>query len=1034
MYFRPARGAIPALLFLLVLASQFWSVPAQGNQCRVSQGASPYLRVLVLSGTPLLAPWYQASLESFRQAMREEHDCIVSLEWQPVNMERYVSPRQREALLREFAANHAESPPHLVVTLGNAIQFALEQKQRFFADIPVVATAMEENILQGRHLPAGVSAVIQDARPWQTAEAAQEFFGPLQKLVVVIGNSPYEQRISGKLKRRLAPLADEIELQWLENKTHEQVVTVLENLSEGAAVLFTLFIQDAEERWYYPREVVGEFAKVTQAPVFVLWGTLLGTGAIGGVLMDPDIEGRVTASQAIKLLQGKEAPPRPLPAAPIFDWRVLQRFGLDAHELPQGSILRNKPPSLWQAYRNELLIAAAAFALLGLLSAGMVFHVMRRRRAEAALRESEARFHAAVDNFPYVYLLYDKDLKILFANKAAMEKTGLAKEYFLGKGDEDIFPPEVTSTYMPQLRECLRAKTRQTFQSTHTLRSGASTVVVDYMPLLDEQGQVRQILASTHDITELKKAEEALLQAKEEAENRAGELDAVLDALVEGLVIYGPRDGVMRYNQAAASLLGLDRGVEGISERKRLQHYDIKDENGAPLPLESVPVIRAFAGETVKGDVLLFSQLDEEKDIWVLANAAPIVSATGDKLGTVATFHDITSYMELQKELEDARTQADKANQAKSAFLAAMSHEIRTPLHGIMGMIKLAELSAMDPRITEYMALAKEASAHLLDIINDVLDLAKIEAGRMQPSPEPFFLRETVASCLEPLKLAAQDKGLYLTYTVAENTPNQLSGDAGHLRQVLTNIAGNAVKFTREGGVQVRVRALESKSDDQACTIEFTVEDTGIGIPEHMQTRVFDSFEQVCSSAHAKFGGTGLGLSISKRLVELMGGELVLVSSEGAGSTFTITAQFQIVAPQALEQGEAGQKLQTSHPLRILVAEDDRTSRVYIQDLLEHAGHNVALAENGRQALDMLAAGDYDLVLMDIRMPELNGDEATRIIRNAPPPGVNPDVPVIALTAYALQNEIEPYMASGFNDYLTKPLEMEQLRRILADF
>uniref|UniRef100_I2PZ70 histidine kinase n=1 Tax=Desulfovibrio sp. U5L TaxID=596152 RepID=I2PZ70_9BACT len=375
---------------------------------------------------------------------------------------------------------------------------------------------------------------------------------------------------------------------------------------------------------------------------------------------------------------------------------------------------------------------------------------------------------------------------------------------------------------------------------------------------------------------------------------------------------------------------------------------------------------------------------------------------------------------------------ARQASRAKSEFLANMSHEIRTPLNGIMGMVHLARMKSEDRTILSYLELADASAQHLLGIVNDVLDISKMEAGKTRLARQAFDLRREFEATLTPFRIAAQGKGVVLDYAVAPDVPDHVAGDVGRLRQVLTNLVGNAVKFTGQGRIDVWVDRAGEADAAGGQRLRVAIRDTGIGVPADRLERIFESFEQAHTSAHVLYGGTGLGLSIAKRLVELMGGDIRAESREGEGSTFTFTIRLEAVAPAPA--GPAGAAAPAGRPLRVLVAEDNPVNRLYIEELLRQLGHEVLLAGTGREALETLAQGGFDLVLMDIRMPEMGGDEATRIIRTSPPDGVARDVPVVALTAYALKDEIARFMQSGFNAYLTKPVELESLKRMLSMF
>ena len=372
---------------------------------------------------------------------------------------------------------------------------------------------------------------------------------------------------------------------------------------------------------------------------------------------------------------------------------------------------------------------------------------------------------------------------------------------------------------------------------------------------------------------------------------------------------------------------------------------------------------------------------------------------------------------------------AEAANLAKSAFLANMSHEIRTPLNGVLGFAQLLAKNVTRGESKNYAQIILESGKSLLNIINDILDLSKIEAGKVELVQAPFPLREFLDNTLKPLKMLASEKSLTLLHSVDHEVPEALIGDSGRLRQVLTNLVGNAVKFSHRGRVLISV-ALAGE-DDNRVSLRFTVRDEGIGIPPDKLERIFEPFTQVGTSAHATYGGTGLGLAISKNLVEIMGGEIWAQSEEGRGSTFFCTARFGLVREAAWPRPAPGRhRHNLGEPLNILVVEDNPVNRIMVTDYLRNLlGHVVAEAGDGREALGKLAGENFDLVLMDVRMPVMDGVEATRRIRNGE--AGDPAIPIIALTAYALKGEQQRLLATGMDDYLAKPLDLDALGRAL---
>ncbi|WP_434623881.1 PAS domain S-box protein [Azospirillum sp. B2RO_4] len=677
--------------------------------------------------------------------------------------------------------------------------------------------------------------------------------------------------------------------------------------------------------------------------------------------------------------------------------------------------------------RLYLLAAAACSVIL----VGMALLATRQTARLAALARrlalSEERFRDQAETASDWFWEMDADLR--FSHLAGPLVPHVANGTLpIGRRREDVAlrepgdgPKWERHRQLMERREPFR-----NFRYRVMTAAGLRYFSVSGRPVFDEGGHFRGYRGSATDVTEREQAANRL--ASSEARYRA-----MFEAVGQPIVTIDEHGTIDAFNRAAERLFG----------------YSAADVVGGPMTRlmpSAVGAVHDGLLATYRGSdaAVPRSEVRELTGRRKDGSEFPLEVTLagwreGDRRYVTGALRDVTAQREIEASLRRAKEAADQANRAKGEFLATMSHEIRTPMNGVLGALALVEGPNLDDDQRQLLEVANRSGNALLQIIDDILDLSKLEAGKAEVEPVDFELRAVLGDSIDLLEPAACGRGLILTREVAPAVPDRVRADLRRIRQVLVNLVGNALKFTHRGGVAVRVGPEGEPAADGSFFLRFEVADTGIGIPEDVQPTLFRRFTQADSSTTRRFGGTGLGLAISRELVMLMGGRIGVTSAEGKGSTFWFTVRCEPAAdpsagvlsvPCAPEPVPAGaSETPAAAGLHVLVAEDNEINRDIVVTMLRRAGHRVTAVEDGLQAVRLVEEGGFDLVLMDVQMPVMDGVTATRHIRAMP--GETGRLPIVALTGNVMPGHRAEYLAAGMTAYLTKPIVSADLYEVL---
>ena len=630
-------------------------------------------------------------------------------------------------------------------------------------------------------------------------------------------------------------------------------------------------------------------------------------------------------------------------------------------------------------------------------------------------------FEDILDKVPAEIMVADAEYRFLYANPVAVPDSHL-REWMIGKTNEEFCQYSGRPTAMARARRMVFEKARRTRKPVEWSESLQDNegVVQHFLhriyPVFDAENKFQQVIIYVVRITETKEFEEKV----KIHEKRYRDLFNYSQALI---CTHDLNGNFLAVNPSICRALNYSEG-EMLGRNIRDM---IPDKHRPRFEEEYLAAVRNDKNTITSGEFCVLSK--EGQEIYLLYKNYRVEEPGLDPY-VIGFAQDITDRIKMERELRLTKQLTEEVARAKESFLAHMSHEIRTPMNGILGIASLLRKTELDSQQRNYLQLIQESANNLVVIVNDILDLEKIVAGKLQLEVIPFKIVDKIATIIQSFIYRAEEKELGLIYQNFIPADLVVKGDPYRLSQVLNNILSNALKFTESGHITIS-SGINEESEDEVV-VEITVSDTGIGIEQDRLRTVFEPFVQADATISRKYGGTGLGLAICKNMIEMQHGDLTVRSEPGKGSAFTIRIPYYL-SIEAMQENEIGPEIdyKSLGHRKVLVAEDVELNQYLARHILESWDFEVVIANNGREAIEAVGEDSFDCILMDVQMPEMDGMEATHHIRSMPD-AVKAGIPIIALTANALKGDSEKYLAAGMTDYLAKPFDEERLFRVIS--
>lgn len=1068
------------LVVAVLLAAGAGTVAAQADD------DTRFARVLILDSFHDEYTWTERMTDAATATLEAHPARTIDLTIEHLDLLRHEGPEYRSLLLETLREKYADGHPYDVVIAFEtpAMQLLVEHRSEWFPSASVVvagtSAVTDEALAPYRSWATGVRAGL-DYRG--TVELALSLHPQTSAIYGLVDDTRSGREDRDALLELEDDLPAGVELNLLESIPVDDLAVVLRGLPDDAVLFTNGYSGGPGGRTLGYAEAWRLIADHASVPIYSVYDQNIASyGATGGSVTTGGIQGALAAEKAIEIVEGADPAGLPVESQAFtvyLDHERLEAFGVDERAIPANAVLFNAPPQTTTLYESHTAEFWGAVTLLAAMFSfiGVLIHLLRRRAtAERGLAVSSRAFHILSDcNQALIRgtteweiaeqvckVLVDvggyRDACVVYADRdesrtlrpiaCAGESAVRCRDARVSWGDPgssaagpiaDAVASQTAIVVADTSKETRYPAWREAAVSDGIAAAVAIPIVLDGVvsgalcvgaaqpDAFD--AQERRLLAELADdvsfgVTGLRAAEARRTAEAVLRENREF-LRSILETSPMGIMLIEESGAVPYANARARALLG--PLVDDIIGTDPASWSRVTSLEGQPLTGADTPIRRVLAeGVAVDTFEMRVPQADGEASVYLSLDAAPLYQENGEVRGAVVVVEDIGERIETQVELAAARDAAEESSRAKSSFMANMSHELRTPLNGILGMAQLLRSTTLDDTQVDYLDMLEYSADMLFRMVQDVLDFSEIEAGRIVLADEDFDVERLVDTICRTVRVQVDENAVSFRWSVGDGC-TRCRGDRARVAQVLYNLLTNAVKYTEHGTIALRVER------DEALTI--LVEDTGMGMEASQVPRAFDAFTQLEDPYTKAHRGLGMGLPIVRGLVDRMGGTIVIESSPGNGTTARVSlplASAEDAVPQPEPAREPALSAPNAPSVSLLLVEDEVINRMYLSSALEDRGCEVASAANGKDALRLVADNEYEVLLLDIGLPDIDGAEVAHRIRTGAAGEHAAGTPIVAVTAYTGREDLERYEAVGIDHVMSKPVDLGRLSELLA--